>query len=373
MDTAPNPFSPTFGVTPPVVAGRQHAVRSFHDAFTGPAGAPGRTVLVSGARGVGKTVMLNEFEDTAREQGWLTISESSSPGLLDRLLHEHLLPLIHERSLDGSRLTGLSASVGPISASASWAGPPPSTALRPALNQLLDDLAPRLSGLAITVDEIQDADLAELRRLGEILQFARREGRPLAFAGAGLPTGVDELLRSPGTTFLRRAQALRLADLSPEETLDALGAPANHSGRPFTLTALQVAKDLAQGYPYLIQALGYCSWQEAAARASASITVEDVEAGAESAFSLYRSNVLHQAWLDLSPKDREFLSIVASVSENSPVSVTDIRDTWKKSSDYVTVYRSRLLAQGLITSPARGLIAFAIPGLGAYAADNSLL
>lgn len=215
MSDGSNPFSPSFGVTPRVLAGRDTALAAFRDSFSGGAGAPARTVLVVGSRGLGKTVMLNEFEDAALRAGWLAVSESSSPGLLRRLTRDHLPRLLREHARPRARLTSLSATPGPVGVGAAWEpGPPPESTLRAQINELTDRLADQGGGLALTVDEIQDADVAELRKIGEVLQFSRREGRALAFAGAGLRTGVGALVRSPGATFLRRAMRIDLRDLT---------------------------------------------------------------------------------------------------------------------------------------------------------------
>ena len=169
-----------------------------------------------GSRGLGKTVMLNEFEDAALRAGWLAVSESSSPGLLQRLTRDHLPRLLREHARPRARLTGLSATPGPLDVGAAWEpGPPPESTLRAQINELTDRLADQGGGLALTVDEIQDADVAELRKIGEVLQFSRREGRALAFAGAGLRTGVGALVRSPGATFLRRAMRSLPPSLPP--------------------------------------------------------------------------------------------------------------------------------------------------------------
>ena len=80
-----NPFSPTFGTSPPVLAGRDDILESLDEAFeTGPT-HPDYTVLLSGVRGTGKTAILNAAEDMVREQGWLMIAEQGSPsGLTER-------------------------------------------------------------------------------------------------------------------------------------------------------------------------------------------------------------------------------------------------------------------------------------------------
>lgn len=165
MRDGSNPFSPSFGVTPRVLAGRDAALAAFRDSFSGGAGAPARTVLVVGSRGLGKTVMLNEFEDAALRAGWLAVSESSSPGLLQRLTRDHLPRLLREHARPRARLTSLSATPGPVGVGAAWEpGPPPESTLRAQINELTDRLADQGGGLALTVDEIQDADVAELRK-----------------------------------------------------------------------------------------------------------------------------------------------------------------------------------------------------------------
>ena len=320
MSDGSNPFSPSFGVTPRVLAGRDAALAAFRDSFSGGAGAPARTVLVVGSRGLGKTVMLNEFEDAALRAGWLAVSESSSPGLLQRLTRDHLPRLLREHARPRARLTGLSATLGPLGVGAAWEpGPPPESTLRAQINELTDGLADQGGGLALTVDEIQDADVAELRKIGEVLQFSRREGRALAFAGAGLRTGVGALVRSPGATFLRRAMRIDLRDLTGAQAGRALAGPAEEAGRPFDATALALATTVSRGYPYLVQAIGYCAWN--ASSGAAGITTAHVDRSLPEALGMYRANVLEQAWLDASPREREMLAVMAAISTTEPVSV----------------------------------------------------
>lgn len=73
----PNPFTPTFGLTPVVPVGREEVIRAFEDALHAGPGAPARALFLVGTRGVGKTVVLNELEDAARKQGWVTVEETA--------------------------------------------------------------------------------------------------------------------------------------------------------------------------------------------------------------------------------------------------------------------------------------------------------
>ena len=81
-----NPFSPTFGASPLVLAGRDDILGDIDDALTVGPTHPDYTALFIGVRGAGKTAMLNAVEDLARERGWLIVSDTAAPaGLLDCL------------------------------------------------------------------------------------------------------------------------------------------------------------------------------------------------------------------------------------------------------------------------------------------------
>ncbi len=69
----PNPFHPGFGVSPPLLVGRDSLIAEFGEALEDGPGSAGRATLYTGARGSGKTVMLNAVEDRARSAGWVVI------------------------------------------------------------------------------------------------------------------------------------------------------------------------------------------------------------------------------------------------------------------------------------------------------------
>lgn len=109
-----SPFTPTFGSSPSVPVGRADIVESFTLALRSGPGSPSRALLLSGTRGVGKTVLLNEVEDAAREQGWAVITETALPGLVNRLVNEHLpalLQMVDPRSTV-RRVTGVTGPAG---------------------------------------------------------------------------------------------------------------------------------------------------------------------------------------------------------------------------------------------------------------------
>ncbi len=362
-----NPFVPTFGADPYVIVGRDPILDGFGDAFAhlNP-GAPGLTVLIDGERGMGKTVLLNEYEAAAREQGWLAISESGSPGLLDRLSHDHLPRLLAEHDPQGrTRLTSASAGVAAVgSVAITWTDRHPAeSSLRSQLTDLTDLLRPHDTGVVVTVDEIHAADTEELRKLGEILQFSRRERRLVGFAAAGLSSHLDRFLAHPGTTFLRRAERHTIGDVRLTDARRALELTITEAGRRISPTALDRAAAATGGYPFLIQLIGYESWRQHPAEPT--ISDADVHTAIPRARRALGARVHAPALQPLSDVDRAYLRAMA-VDGDGPSHTATIAQRMGVRPDYAQHYRARLLAAGVIEAPQRGLVRFTIPGLGDY-------
>lgn len=362
-----NPFVPTFGADPYVIVGRDPILDGFSDAFLAiNPGAPGLTVLIDGERGMGKTVLLNEYEAAARQQGWLAITESGSPGLLDRMTHDHLPRLLAAHDPKGrTRLTSTNAGVAALgSVGATWQDRHPAeSTLRSQLAELTDLLRAHDTGVVITVDEIHAADPAELRKLGEVLQFARREQRLLAFAAAGLSTYLDHFLTHPGTTFLRRAERHTIGDVRLTDARRALQLTITDGGRKITPTALDHAAAATGGYPFLIQLIGYEAWRQHPDQDT--ITDDDVVTAIPKARRALGARVHAPALRPLSDVDRSYLRAMAMDGDGPSQTATVARRMGVRP-DYAQQYRTRLLRAGIIEAPQRGLVRFTIPGLGDY-------
>ena len=66
-----NPYTPDSGVKPPALTGRDKELEHLRSIITQVSqGGTERHLLITGLRGVGKTVLLNEFEAMCGEAGW---------------------------------------------------------------------------------------------------------------------------------------------------------------------------------------------------------------------------------------------------------------------------------------------------------------
>lgn len=367
-----NPFKPTFGASPPLLVGRDELREDFVDALDNGAGSPGRATLYTGARGVGKTVMLNAVEDDARERGWLVLSETATPGLVERLATEHLPTLLRKHDPEGksARLKGVGAPAG--LGSLTWETTDlhqAAAGLRTQVQRLAEILHANDTGLLITVDELHRELLDELAQLFAVIQHCFREELAVAFAGAGLPAAVSDLLNQRVLTFLRRADRHHLGRVDDNDVALALRGPIIDHGRTIDDDALALAASAAAGYPFLIQLVGYGIWRQHPQQRE--IAAADVRSGADHARRRLGSLVHEASLTACSDVDRTFL--LAMARDDGPSKMSDIAERIGADGTYAGQYRLRLIAAELIEPAGWGRVDFALPYLREYLREHAAI
>lgn len=375
-DIAPrSPFRPSFGVTPPELAGRDATIHAVTDALDEGVGASARVGLITGVRGIGKTIVLNAIEDEARQRGWLVISETLTPGLLSRLTDEHVpaawravrgdVPPDPAQPRSRRRISGVTVPGGLGGVSFTIADDEHLHGLRAHLAALSRVLAERNAGVLLTVDELHRGTgqvRDDIQTLAGIIQHLRREQHEIAFIGAGLPAALHDLLNDQVVTFLRRAERLTLELLDADEAADALRAPVVSAGRSIDDDALRRAVEIAAGYPYLVQLVGDLAWR--VAPRAPTITRGHVEAIAGRAVRALGVQVHEPAVTALSERDRDVLA--AMLPDTGSTAVADLLARLDVDNAYASRYRARLIAAGLVRPDGRGRLAFALPYLSDY-------
>jgi hypothetical protein len=366
-----NPFKPTAGATPPLLVGREAVLGEFEDSVADGPGAPLRLSLFTGARGVGKTVMLTEVSEVVAARGWVAIADTASPGLVARLASAATAVMEGRsnsrrgrRRLQGvtfPQVMGIGGGGFSLSAGGTGAGEAQGAALRRALGALLDDLEQTDIGLLITVDEVHARGRKELRDLAPAYQHLVREKRNVALAMAGLPSAVSDLLNDDVLTFLRRATPIHLPGVDLEDARLALRGAIEAAGRGIRDDALELAATATGGYPYLIQLVGYHTWR---ASEESVLDVAAVERALPVAHERLGSTVLATALADLSPRDREYLATMARDDGASETAVVARR--MGLTSANAGAYRRRVIAAGLARPTRRGSVDFALPYLREY-------
>ena len=246
MDLVDNPYSPGAGLRPAVLAGRQDELDAF-DALLrrGEVGRPSRGLILTGLRGVGKTVLLNELADRAAERDWiiaqLEVRPNGSQALLSMLaalvttgirrqqgpklsdLARRALHSIKAFSLTVDPSGTLGASID-IDARGSGDLEIDFAALAVDVGKAALEFG---TGVAVFIDELQELDRPTMASLAAAAHAAGQRNAPFVVLGAGLPN-------LPGKLAEAKSYAERLFDYRPLGKLSATTPARPWPSRPPT-------------------------------------------------------------------------------------------------------------------------------------------
>lgn len=351
MKRVPNPFKPTAGKNPPELIGRSDVLLEFEEALQNGPGAPGRLMRISGIRGMGKTVMLNELGALASQAGWTVLDETASGAftqrILDRLMGTGCSRVVVEPEVLGVKMGSLQVDR-------------PNATLRDTLLQ-----SSRGAGLLITLDEVQDAPLEEIKALAIAIQHVIREDGNVAFVFAGLPSMVEGVVNTESLTFLRRAVPFTLGPLETYQIFDSLGDTFRSAGMQVDDAVVDRLAQATGGYPFMVQLVGYHTWQQAARREANSVTAEDATLGTTLARRRFDETVIEPILHHMAPMQVRYLLAMAEDADASS-STSTVATRLGKSASEAGVYRERLIAASVIDAGAWGKVSFAIPYMGEY-------
>ena len=369
-----NPFSPRFGAVPPVLAGRREVQSDLSLVADGDLNSPSCASLLLGARGMGKTTLLQVLEDGFRSRGWFTLSVTARPagGLLEDLTAQ--AAALHHGMVHGpdprarTRLAGLGA-FGVNVATERVEPPERPVDLRQVLALVGEAAQRRSAGLFVTVDELQDVAVDEIRRFGAVFQHESSRSRlPIVFVGAGLLEVRSTLLTGRHSTFLHRCEQYEIGLLNEAESRQALFEPIAAAGAAIADEALDAMLAAVAGHPYMLQLVGYEVWR-AATDPTSGISLAEAGAGLAEARQDMGPRIFGPIWRDLSSTDKRLL--VAMLGDPDRSHIGDLAQRWGAAPNQVGSYRRRLILRGVIRAAGRGLVTFTHPEARHYVALQS--
>ncbi|MES2200176.1 MAG: ATP-binding protein [Chlamydiota bacterium] len=379
MDPFNNPFSPGAGAPPPELVGRGPILEEATILLGRiKRKRPEKSMLLTGLRGVGKTVLLNEIERKAREEGYRTIFIEAHEGKsLGALIAPHLWKLLFEldrvaglgnkvkRGLSVLRsfISALKITVNDVTIGLDIEperGSADSGDLEidlPNLFVALGEAAEeRNNYIAIFIDELQYFNQKELGALIMAMHKMQQRQLPLLLLGAGLPT----LLGLAGDSKSYAERLFNFPDigaLSESDAAKALNDPAKAAGVIFESVALAEIYRLTKGYPYFLQEWGYQSWNQAL---KSPITIEFVQNATRTVIQRLDKNFFRVRFDRLVPSEKNFLRAMAELGPGS-YRTGDIADILNSKISSLAPVRAKLIKKGMIYSPAHGELAFTVP------------
>ncbi len=339
---------------------------------------PAKSILVVGLRGVGKTVLLLESSDYAESRGMLVTrveapESRSLPALLAPGLRTAMIQLARRsraRELARRALRGLAGFAGALKVKyhdielGLDLDPEPGLAdngdLELDLQALLEAVGEAClsadTGLAMFIDELQYVTENELAALIVALHRTAQRRLPVTLVGAGLPQ-----LR--GRMGHAKSYAERLFDhpevgpLPPMAAALAITKPARELGVEFRKDAVEMILREAEGYPYFLQEWGKHVWDTAE---RSPITEQDVRSASASALATLDEGFFMVRFDRLTPTERRYLRAMAELGAG-PHRSGEIAGQLGREVTSLAPVRAKLIAKGMIWSPAHGDTAFTVP------------
>ncbi|GAA3859428.1 ATP-binding protein [Saccharothrix violaceirubra] len=391
MDPVRNPFAPGAGQRPPELAGRDKELAAFEVVLERVArGRPERGLVLTGLRGVGKTVLLGELRSMAVKRGWGAGKVEARPdaGLrrpLSAALHRavrdlavrHRAPERVEAVLGVLKAFALRSNPADAKLRDRWqpgidvpaaVGRADSGDIEIDLVELFTDVAELAqdvgTGVALLIDEMQDVRPDDVSALCAACHELSQSGAPLVVVGAGLPH-LPAVLSAAKSYSERLFRYVRIDRLSREDADRAVLAPVAREDAGIDVEALDALFDASGGYPYFIQAYGKAAWDAAP---SDPITAVDVAVAAPEADAELAVGFFGSRYERATPAEREYLRAMAGTGDgrDAGVPTSAVAEHLGRKPSSLSPARDSLIKKGLVYSAERGLIAFTVPHFGRF-------
>lgn len=382
MDSINNPYTPNAGARPDVVVGREEQTEAFEVLLKRlELGRTSQSLIITGLRGVRKTVLLNELRTVVESRSWEVVELEASK--------------YDERAFRRTLATKLKAALLRLSPRARWtgrfdrAGSAFSVSMDaagtwslgwnvPAAEGIADhgDLAMDLTdllvelgeaakeverGIVLAVDEVQFLKRPQLEALIQAIHKTVQRKLPITFVGAGLPQ-IAELAGDAKSYAERLFKLPGIGSLDEQDASEAIAGPARTEGVEWEELALKYAVATTKGYPYFIQELAYQAWGVATGDV---ITLEAVK-GAVEAYEAKLDSSFFRVRLDrATPLQTAYMRAMAQLG-SEPQKASEVANVMGRESTQVAPTRAELIDMGLLYTPEHGFAAFTVPDFDSY-------
>jgi hypothetical protein len=380
MDALTNPYTPNAGAEPQALVGRDDQVDSFALLLARlQRGRTEQSMIITGLRGVGKTVLLGRFRNEALQQGWVVveIEVSKNDDLAFRRdiatkLRTALFELSPKARWDermkkaAAVLRSFTLTFDPsgawtagldVDAAEGWADHGNLTLdLTDLLVAMGEAASDRGVGIVMLFDEIQFLSRIQLEAVIAALHKVVQRKLPITLVGAGLPQ-IAELAGDAKSYAERLFTFPVIGNLDADDAKQALAQPASEENVAFSQKALDLAVEVTGGYPYFLQELGYAVWAVAEGPRILDSDIQDAIPAYESKLdtSFFRVRLDRATELQ-----RAYLRAMAELGPG-PQKAADVAAVMERTSENLAPTRAELINMGLLFTPEYGYASFTVP------------
>lgn len=371
-----NPYRPGAGLKPMYLAGREDEiseVRRIFDALS--MQIPTQSIIYSGLRGVGKTVLINELYTIAEKNGIFCrhieieekqdfiaqIAACAQTFLREVSIKERVKHLI-AKSIDS--IKSLVISFDPNDSTFSLSMQEKELYKSNSLTQSLTDVFVNIGAVALEaetplcffIDEIQYMKSHELGSLIAALHRSNQMGYPLMVIGAGLPK-IYKMLSEEKSYAERLFMYKEIGSLSREQSIEAIAYPVERFNVTYTTKALDKIIDITKGYPYFIQQFCQIIYNNTD---SNTIDENDVENSIKDFFDVLDKGFFKVRYERCSEMDKKFIFAMVDCGE-LPCTISNVARNMNKTVKSISPTRAQLTNKGLIYAVRHSELDFTVP------------
>ena len=369
-DPIANPYAPGAGTPPPALVGRDPIIDGAGIGMQRlKIGRSHQQLMITGLRGVGKTVLLGRLAALGEHNGYRVVRVEAVGGddTLRSLLRQ--CRRVAESLERGSKVARALRSIDSVSLTVLGTGfeidRAEVTPDRDSLSDVLIDLAAAAAddelGVMLAIDEAQLLDPHDLRRILAGVHRCGQDALPLYCLLAGLPNLVGDVAKA-ATYAERMFVVAELGPLTPQQVTTAIVEPAAELGVDWTTDATDAIVDRSDGFPFFVQTWAYHTWNTAG---DDPISASDVARAAIAADHALDAAFFAARIARIPASEVSYVQALARLGPG-PHRSGEVADAMGMATSQVGAFRDRLIGEGVIYSPRYGWVEFAIPHFDQY-------
>lgn len=376
-----NPYRPGAGLMPMYLAGRDDDIKEIDQVFNAlSANIPTPSVIFSGLRGVGKTVLINRLQKIAEDKNifckhieveerndFIAQIAACSQGFLRSISAKEKFKHLIDKTLDAIKL--LVISFDPNNNMFSLSVQEKELYISNSLTQSLTDLFVCIGETAqkaecpicFFVDEIQYMKQNELGALISALHRVNQLGYPVMIIGAGLPR-IYKMLSEEKSYSERLFMYKEIGSLTDDQTVKAIEEPVKNTGVFYTKEAIDEIIKITKGYPFFVQQMCQIVFNRTDSR---EILIQHVKDATNEFYEVLDNGFFRVRYERCSETDKLFVFAMVKCGD-LPCTISNVAKNLNKSVGSISTTRAQLINKGIIYPVRYKELDFTVPEFECY-------
>ena len=376
-----NPYRPGAGLMPIYLAGRDEDIQNVEQMFDAlTMNIPTQSIIFSGLRGVGKTVLINKLQKIAEDKDifckhieveerndFIAQIATCSQAFLRKVSTKEKFKHLIQKPLDAIKALVISFDPNDNAFSLSLQEKELYKSIN--LTQSLTEVFVTIGETAYKtetpvcffVDEIQYMRSEELGSLIAALHRTNQLGYPVMIIGAGLPK-IYKMLSDEKSYSERLFLYKEIGSLTDEQSKKAIEIPANKFGITYSDKAIEKIITLTKGYPFFIQQMCQIVFKNTNEK---EINISDIEEGINEFFETLDIGFFKVRYERCADSDKKFVFAMVKCGE-LPCTISNIAKNLHKNVNQISTTRAQLISKGIIFPIRYKELDFTVPEFSGY-------